>query len=97
MAKKSLINKCNRPQKFSTREYTRCQRCGRPHGDYSANVAMRSCRLFGMKPRDLAEKLISEMKSDAIEKIEIAGPGFINFFLKKDALQSVIEKVLEQV
>ena len=36
------------------------------------------------------------MKSDAIEKIEIAGPGFINFFLKKDALQSVIEKVLEQ-
>ena len=32
MAKKSLINKCNRPQKFSTREYTRCQRCGRPHG-----------------------------------------------------------------
>ena len=66
------------------------------HGDYSTNVAMRSCRLFGMKPRDLAEKLISEMKSDAIEKIEIAGPGFINFFLKKDALQSVIEKVLEQ-
>jgi len=66
------------------------------HGDYSTNVAMRSCRLFGMKPCDLAEKLISEMKSDAIEKIEIAGPGFINFFLKKDALQSVIEKVLEQ-
>ena len=66
------------------------------HGDYSTNVAMRSCRLFGMTPRDLAEKLISEMKSDAIEKIEIAGPGFINFFLKKDALQSVIEKVLEQ-
>lgn len=32
MAKKSLINKCNLPQKFSTREYTRCQRCGRPHG-----------------------------------------------------------------
>lgn len=66
------------------------------HGDYSTNVAMRSCRLFGMKPRDLAEKLIPEMKSDAIDKIEIAGPGFINFFLKKDALQSVIEKVLEQ-
>lgn len=66
------------------------------HGDYSTNVAMRSCRLFGMKPRDLAEKLIPEMKGDAIEKIEIAGPGFINFFLKKDALQSVIEKVLEQ-
>jgi small subunit ribosomal protein S14 len=32
MAKKSLINKAARKQKFSTREYTRCQRCGRPHG-----------------------------------------------------------------
>ena len=32
MAKKSLIIKASRPQKFSTRSYTRCQRCGRPHG-----------------------------------------------------------------
>ncbi len=32
MAKKSLIVKASRPQKFSTRVYTRCQRCGRPHG-----------------------------------------------------------------
>ena len=32
MAKKAMIIKANRPQKFSTREYTRCERCGRPHG-----------------------------------------------------------------
>lgn len=32
MAKKSLIIKASRPAKFSTRAYTRCQRCGRPHG-----------------------------------------------------------------
>ena len=32
MAKKSLKVKCSRPQKFSTREYNRCSRCGRPHG-----------------------------------------------------------------
>ena len=31
MAKKSMINKCNRKQKFTVREYTRCTRCGRPH------------------------------------------------------------------
>ena len=31
MAKKSMINKCNRTQKFAVREYTRCSRCGRPH------------------------------------------------------------------
>ena len=34
MAKTSMIVKCNRKQKFSTREYTRCQRCGRPHSVY---------------------------------------------------------------
>ena len=32
MAKKSMIVKASRPQKFKVREYTRCQRCGRPHG-----------------------------------------------------------------
>ena len=32
MAKKSMIIKANRPQKFKVTEYTRCQRCGRPHG-----------------------------------------------------------------
>ena len=31
MAKKSMINKQQRPQKFKVREYTRCERCGRPH------------------------------------------------------------------
>ncbi len=31
MAKKSIIARCNRPQKFKVREYTRCERCGRPH------------------------------------------------------------------
>ena len=32
MAKKSMVVKASRPQKFKVREYTRCQRCGRPHG-----------------------------------------------------------------
>ena len=32
MARKSMVVKANRPQKFKVREYTRCQRCGRPHG-----------------------------------------------------------------
>ena len=31
MAKKSIVVRCNRPQKFKVREYTRCERCGRPH------------------------------------------------------------------
>lgn len=43
MAKKSLIAKCNRKPKFSTRAYTRCTRCGRPHAVYRKFGVCRVC------------------------------------------------------
>lgn len=43
MAKKSLIAKCNRKPKFSTRSYTRCTRCGRPHAVYRKFGICRIC------------------------------------------------------
>ncbi|MDO4679873.1 MAG: type Z 30S ribosomal protein S14 [Aerococcus sp.] len=43
MAKKAMINKNKRPAKFSTREYTRCQRCGRPHSVYRKFGLCRIC------------------------------------------------------
>lgn len=43
MAKTSMIVKCNRKRKFSTREYTRCQRCGRPHSVYRKFGLCRVC------------------------------------------------------
>ncbi len=66
------------------------------HGDYSTNLAMRLSRLAGKAPRDLATELIPHIKLEQIEKIEIAGPGFINFFMKKDALQNVVAKVIAE-
>ena len=66
------------------------------HGDYSTNVAMRFARLSGMKPIDLANKLVDSISDPFLEKVEIAGPGFINFFLKQDALQGVVEKILNE-
>ena len=48
MAKTSMIVKCNRKQKFSTREYTRCQRCGRPHS--VCRVCVRELALKGELP-----------------------------------------------
>ncbi|KRL89309.1 type Z 30S ribosomal protein S14 [Lactobacillus kalixensis] len=50
MAKKSLKIKSERPAKFSTREYTRCERCGRPHSVYRKFGLCRVCM------RDLAHK-----------------------------------------
>ena len=61
------------------------------HGDYATNAAMKLCRLFSKPPRDVANLLINELDMSNIEKVEIAGPGFINFFMKNDSLQSIIK------
>lgn len=65
------------------------------HGDYSTNSALVYGKKTGVSPRELAGKLVEkilEVPSDDIEKIEVAGAGFINFFLTASALESAIEK-----
>ncbi len=53
------------------------------HGDLASNVAMVLAKKAGMAPRELAQKILDTLPpSDVIDKAEIAGPGFINFFLK---------------
>src|SRR5690349_20751624 len=53
------------------------------HGDMATNAAMVLAKDLGLKPRDLAEKIVAKLKEDAeIEAVEIAGPGFINMRLK---------------
>ncbi|MDG6778949.1 arginine--tRNA ligase [Thiomicrorhabdus sp. zzn3] len=70
------------------------------HGDLATNLAMMLTKLAGQPPRTLAEKIVSVIESladrGAIEKVEIAGPGFINFFMKDDAKFAVVEQVLTQ-
>ena len=57
------------------------------HGDFSSNIALVLAKKLQISPRQLAEKIISNVDcskaNSKLEKIEIAGPGFINFFLKK--------------
>lgn len=51
-------------------------------GDYQANVAMSLARLVGSKPREVAQRLVDALQvNDLCDKVEIAGPGFINLFL----------------
>ena len=64
------------------------------HGDYSTNLAMQLTKLLKRNPRQIAEALDKENAN--IEKVEIAGPGFINLFLAKDAMTSIIKEVLEE-
>ncbi len=66
------------------------------HGDYATNAAMKNCRLLSLPPRDVATKIVEHLDMSIIDKVEIAGPGFINFFMKNDSLQEVVKKVVEQ-
>ncbi len=68
------------------------------HGDFSCNAAMSLAREAKMAPRKLAEKLIAHLPAGdgLIEKTEIAGPGFINFFLKPDWLHAILREIDEQ-
>ncbi len=68
------------------------------HGDYSTNLAMQLTKILKKNPRLIAEDIVNhlDMEEANIEKVEIAGPGFINLFMKKDALMSVIQEVITQ-
>ncbi len=65
------------------------------HGDYSCNLAMQLAKPLRKSPRDLARALIDALPQSAvIEKVEIAGAGFINLFVTKAAKQQIVHAVL---
>ncbi|WP_120428780.1 arginine--tRNA ligase [Acinetobacter baylyi] len=69
----------------------------RSHGDFASNIAMVGSKAAGMKPRDLAEKILASLPEVAdITKAEIAGPGFINFFLNADQRFAVLDQIQAQ-
>lgn len=74
------------------------ERCrDKQHGDFACNIAMMLAKKMQTKPRDLAEKIIANIDPIAeIEKIDIAGPGFINITLAKTAMLSTVKTVLDQ-
>jgi arginyl-tRNA synthetase len=66
------------------------------HGDFACNVALALAKAARTKPRELAERIVKALPaSPLIAKVEIAGPGFINFFLKQNAYQQVIAQILD--
>ncbi|MCY7825872.1 arginine--tRNA ligase [Bacillus spizizenii] len=67
------------------------------HGDYSTNMAMQLARIAKKAPRQIAEELVSHFDKGkaSIEKLDIAGPGFINFYMNNQYLTKLIPSVLE--
>lgn len=67
------------------------------HGDFATNLAMMLTKAAGMPPRALAEKIVELVADEpVVEKVEIAGPGFINFFVNDSAKFAIVETVLTQ-
>ncbi|MCK9223197.1 MAG: arginine--tRNA ligase [Limnochordia bacterium] len=67
-------------------------------GDYATNVAMLLARVVKDKPRHLAETICQHMETDGtnIQRVEVAGPGFINFYLKNSWLHQVLRDIITQ-
>ena len=71
-------------------------------GDYATNAAMLYAKELNLSPKELAEKIVSEISKkrnlteEGIEKIEVAGPGFINFYLSKDFFGAKISEILNE-
>ena len=69
------------------------------NGDYSTNVAMACAKNLKTNPKELAEKIVAEMSKaafDNLEKIEVAGAGFINFHLSRKFFAKSVEEILNQ-
>ena len=68
------------------------------HGDFAANLAMVSAKTFRMAPRKIAELVLeaTPLEGTIFDRAEIAGPGFMNFFLKQDWFADVVETVLTE-
>ncbi len=64
-------------------------------GDFSTNFAMKSAKIFHMSPKQIAEEIKAVISADCIEKVEIAGAGFLNFYLKQDVIFDKLKEIYD--
>ena len=84
------------PQDLPTPDYVIERSKSREHGDYATNIALLLAKPAGMKPRELAEALVANMgDTQHVSKVEIAGPGFINFRISQPCRLATVRRVVE--
>ena len=64
-------------------------------GDFATNFAMQSARVFHKNPRQIAEELVKRIQGSWLDHAQIAGPGFLNFYLKGNVLYDSFRQILE--
>lgn len=67
----------------------------RAHGDWSTNVALTLAKPVGRPPREIAQSIVEELRGvEGIDRVEVAGPGFINFHVAQDALGDIVRHIV---
>ena len=67
------------------------------HGDFASNIALILSKPMQKKPREVADRILQVLPASAsVQKVEIAGPGFINFFLAENAMNDVVKHILTE-
>src|SRR3989344_6703112 len=95
---KKIINQAVAAANLNNPEFEINHPDNRAYGDYSANVALSAAKIIKMPPLKIAENLrprILRLGAGLFEKVEIAEPGFINFFISKEYLQGQVREILE--
>ena len=85
------------PQDLPTPDYVIERTKSREHGDYATNIALLLAKAAGLPPRELAEALVANFgETQHVSKVEIAGPGFINFKISQPCRLATVRRVFEQ-
>lgn len=96
---RDLVSKVLRELKLETVEFSVTHPKEESHGDYSVNAAMILAKKLGKNPSELAQEIVTQLYTDSvtqlIDKVEVAGAGFINFYLKQDFFKAELQKATD--
>jgi arginyl-tRNA synthetase len=85
------------PQDLAVPDYVIERTKSREHGDYATNIALLLAKAAGLPPRELAQQLVANFgETQHVSKVEIAGPGFINFRISQPCRLATIRRIFEQ-
>lgn len=95
---KQAVIKANLAQEPDIPEIKLEKSKSKDHGDFASNIAMQLAGIAKKAPRQIAEEIVGALNLEdaAVEKVEIAGPGFINIFMKSSFLSDVVTSVLTE-
>ena len=77
---------------FGVEETVELTRTDEQFGDYATNIALRLSKKLGQNPHEVAQQIAENIKSDLVEKTEVAGPGFINITLTNNFLIHILKQ-----